>query len=304
MEQKECEQFHYLCIQKGCMSKHRIKIQTLSVYTSTTLVLVLLGVMCALLFSARSLSDYIKRNMTMSVVVSSKLSETDVLDFRKQLDKRSYVVDSKYVSSAQILEEQKKELGTDPVEFLGYNPYEPSIDLTLKSEYACPDSMAVLEKSLLKDKRVTQVVYHREIIEVVNDNIHKVAIVLLGFMVVLTLISWSLIGNAVRLSIYSKRFILHTMKLVGATWGFIRRPFVVHNMYIGLLSGIAADVLLGGIFYLALLEEPALITILPPVSLAIIAIAVICFGIFMTVSCAYSSVNRFLRMRGDDLYFL
>ena len=286
------------------MSKHRIKIQTLSVYTSTTLVLVLLGVMCALLFSARSLSDYIKRNMTMSVVVSSKLSETDVLDFRKQLDKRSYVVDSKYVSSAQILEEQKKELGTDPVEFLGYNPYEPSIDLTLKSEYACPDSMAVLEKSLLKDKRVTQVVYHREIIEVVNDNIHKVAIVLLGFMVVLTLISWSLIGNAVRLSIYSKRFILHTMKLVGATWGFIRRPFVVHNMYIGLLSGIAADVLLGGIFYLALLEEPALITILPPVSLAIIAIAVICFGIFMTVSCAYSSVNRFLRMRGDDLYFL
>ena len=286
------------------MSKHRIKIQTLSVYTSTTLVLVLLGVMCALLFSARSLSDYIKRNMTMSVVVSSKLSEADVLDFRKQLDKRSYVAESKYVSSAQILEEQKRELGADPVEFLGYNPYEPSIDLTLKSEYACPDSMAMLEKRLLKDKRVTQVVYHREIIEVVNDNIHKVAMVLLGFMVVLTLISWSLIGNAVRLSIYSKRFILHTMKLVGATWGFIRRPFIVNNMYIGLLSGIAADALLGGIFYLALREEPALITILPPMSLAVIAAAVICFGILMTVSCAYSSVNRFLRMRGDDLYFL
>lgn len=286
------------------MSKSRIKIQTLSVYTSTTLVLVLLGVMCALLLSARSLSDYIKSNMTMSVVVSSKLSEAEVLNFRKQLDKRLYVSASKYVSSAQILEEQIKELGADPVEFLGYNPYEPSIDLTLKNEYACPDSMAMLEKSLLKDKRVTQVVYHREIIEVVNDNIHKVAIVLLGFMVVLTLISWSLIGNAVRLSIYSKRFILHTMKLVGATWGFIRRPFVVHNMYIGLLSGIAADVLLGGIFYLALCEEPALITILPPVSLAVIAVAVIIFGIFMTVSCAYSSVNRFLRMRGDDLYFL
>lgn len=286
------------------MSKPIIKIQTLSVYTSTTLVLVLLGVMCALLLSARSLSDHIKRNMTMSVVVSSKLSEADVLNFRNQLNKRPYVVESKYVSSAQILEEQKKELGTDPVEFLGYNPYEPSIDLTLKSEYACPDSMAVLEKALLRDKRVTQVVYHREIIETVNDNIHKVAIVLLGFMVVLTLISWSLIGNAVRLSIYSKRFILHTMKLVGATWYFIRRPFIVRNMYIGLFSGVAADVLLGGIFYLAMREEPALITILPPMSLAIIAVAVICFGVFMTVSCAYSSVNRFLRMRGDDLYFL
>ena len=94
------------------------------------------------------------------------------------------------------------------------------------------------------------------------------------------------------------------MKLVGATWGFIRRPFIVSNMYIGLLSGVAADALLGGAFYLAVCEEPALLTILPPVTLAFIAVAVICFGILMTVSCAYSSVTRFLRMRGDDLYFL
>ena len=286
------------------MSRPRIKIQTLSVYISTTLVLVLLGVMCALLLSAHSLSDYIKRNMTMSVVVSSKLSEKEIASFQNQLDKRSYVAGSKYISSAQILEEQKVELGIDPVEFLGYNPYEPSIDLTLKNEYACPDSMSVIEKRLLKDKRVTQVVYHREIIETVNENIHKIAYVLLAFMVVLTLISWSLIGNAVRLSIYSKRFILHTMKLVGATWGFIRRPFIIHNMYIGLFSGVAADVLLGVAFYIGMCEEPAIITILPPASLAVIAVAVICFGIFMTVSCAYSSVTRFLRMRGDDLYFL
>lgn len=286
------------------MSRPRIKIQTLSVYISTTLVLVLLGVMCALLLSAHSLSDYIKRNMTMSVVVSSKLSEKEIASFRNQLDKRSYVAGSKYISSAQILEEQKVELGIDPVEFLGYNPYEPSIDLTLKNEYACPDSMSVIEKRLLKDKRVTQVVYHREIIETVNENIHKIAYVLLAFMVVLTLISWSLIGNAVRLSIYSKRFILHTMKLVGATWGFIRRPFIIHNMYIGLFSGVAADVLLGVAFYIGMCEEPAIITILSPASLAVIAVAVICFGIFMTVSCAYSSVTRFLRMRGDDLYFL
>lgn len=240
----------------------------------------------------------------MSVVVSGKLAETEVLNFRKQLDKHSYVAGSEYISSAQILEEQKKELGTDPVEFLGYNPYEPSIDLTLKSEYACPDSMAMLEKELLADKRVTQVVYHREVIEAVNNNIHKVVMVLLAFMAVLTLISWSLIGNAVRLSIYSKRFILHTMKLVGATWGFIRRPFIIRNIYIGLFSGIAADALLGATFYFALNKEPALITILPPTSLAAIGGAVVCFGILMTVSCAYSSVNRFLRMRGDDLYFL
>ena len=286
------------------MSKSGLKIQTLSVYTSTTLVLLLLGAMCALLLSARSLSDHIRKNMTMSVVVSNKLSEQDVLKFKSQLDKRSAVVSSKYISSAQILEEQKVELGTDPVEFLGYNPYEPSIDLTLKSEYACPDSMAKLEKIFLKDKRVTQVVYQRDIIEAVNDNIRKIAVVLLVFMAVLTLISWSLIGNAVRLSIYSKRFLLHTMKLVGATWGFIRRPFIMHNLYVGLLSGILADALLGVIFYFVLQEEPAMITILPPESLLVISLAVVLFGILMTVSCAYMSVTRFLRMRGDDLYFI
>ena len=286
------------------MSKPKVKIQTLSVYISTTLVLLLLGAMCALLMSARSLSDHIRRNMTMSVVVSSKMNEQDILKFQKRLEKLPCVISSKYISSEQILEEQKVELGVDPVEFLGYNPYDPSIDLTLKSEYARPDSMALLEKQLLKDERVTQVVYHREIIESVNDNIRKIAAALLTFMAALTLISWSLIGNAVRLSIYSKRFLLHTMKLVGATWGFIRRPFIMHNLRIGLLSGIAANILLGGVFYLLLQEEPAMITILPPMSLAIIGSAVILFGILMTVTCAYLSVTRFLRMRGNDLYFI
>lgn len=286
------------------MSKPKIKIQTLSVYISTTLVLLLLGAMCALLLSANSLSEHIRRNMTMSVVVSGKMSEQDILKFQQRLEKLPCVISSKYISSEQILEEQKIELGADPVEFLGYNPYDPSIDLTLKSDYARPDSMALLEKQLLKDERVTQVVYHREIIESVNDNIRKIAIALLAFMAVLTIISWSLIGNAVRLSIYSKRFLLHTMKLVGATWGFIRRPFIMHNLRIGLLSGIAADILLGGAFYLLLQEEPAMITILPPTSLAIIGSAVILFGILMTVTCAYLSVTRFLRMRGNDLYFL
>lgn len=286
------------------MSHSGIKIQTLSVYTSTTLVLLLLGTMCALLLSARSLSEHIRRNMTMSVVISNKLSEQEIMAFKSRLEKRPYVISGKYISSAEILEEQKVELGTDPVEFLGYNPYEPSIDLTLKSEYACPDSMARLEKQLLADKRVTQVVYHREIIETVNDNIRKIAVVMLAFMAVLMLISWSLIGNAVRLSIYSKRFLLHTMKLVGATWGFIRRPFIMHNLCVGLLSGLLADVLLAVIFYLLLQEESALITILPPASLLFIAVAVIFFGMLMTVSCAYMSVTRFLRMRGNDLYFI
>jgi cell division transport system permease protein len=281
-----------------------LKIQTFSVYSSTTLVLLLLGAMCALLLSAHSLSDHLRRNMKMSVVVSSRIDEAEVLKFQKQLEKQKYVAGTEYISGAQILEEQKKELGCDPVEFLGYNPYEPSIDLALKNEYAHPDSMARIEKQLLKDKRVSQVVYHREIIEIVNDNIRKIAIALFAMMILLTLISWSLIGNAVRLAIYSRRFLLHTMKLVGASWGFIRRPFILHNLRIGLLSGILADVLLGGIFYLLMQHEPAVITMLPPLYLAATAVAVLLFGVIMTVSCAYISVEQFLRMRGNDLYFI
>ena len=280
------------------------KIQRISVYCSTTLVLLLLGAMCTLMLSARSLSEHIRQNMKMSVVVSAKLGEQDVLAFRKQLEKRHYVESTEYISGAQILEEQKKELGCDPVEFLGYNPYEPSIDLSLKSEYANPDSMAMIEQRLLKDKRVSQVVYHREIMEVVNDNISKIVMALFAVMILLILISWALIGSAVRLSIYSKRFLLHTMKLVGASWGFIRRPFILHNLRVGLLSGIAADVLLGGIFYMLMQQEPAIAVMLPPVHLATIAVAVVAFGIIMTVSCAYMSVEQFLRMRGNDLYFI
>lgn len=280
------------------------KIQRFSVYCSTTLVLLLLGAMCALMLSARSLSDHIRQNMKMSVVVSARLAEQDVLSFRKLLEKQRYVEGAEYISGAQILEEQKKELGCDPVEFLGYNPYEPSIELSLKSEYANPDSMAVIEQRLLKDKRVSQVIYHREIMEVVNNNISRIVMALFAVMVLLILISWALIGSAVRLSIYSKRFLLHTMKLVGASWGFIRRPFILYNMRVGFLSGIAADALLGGIFYMLMQQEPAIAVMLPPVHLAAIAVAVVGFGIIMTVSCAYMSVEQFLRMRGNDLYFI
>lgn len=286
------------------MSKSGIKIQTLSVYTSTILVLLLFGTMCMLLLSAHTLSDYIRKNLTMSAIIKSDLDEKEISALHKQLENMPNVAECKYISSEKILEEQKKELGTDPTDFLGYNPYEPSMELTLNNEYSHPDSMAVFEKKLLQDKRVTQVSYHRELAETINDNIRKIVMTLSILMIVLTLISWSLIGNAVRLSIYSKRFLLHTMKLVGATWGFIRGPFIIHNLYVGLFSGIIADALLGAAFYIMLQEEPALLTILPPTGLAIIATAVIAFGITITVSCAYSSVTRFLRMRGDDLYFL
>lgn len=286
------------------MSKKIFKIQTFSVYISTTLVLLLFGTMCMLFVTAHSLSDHVRQNLSVSAIIDNKTKEADILKTKKLLEKRKYITKVLYISKEQVLEEQKKELGTDPVEFLGYNPYEASLEICVAPEYANLDSLARIEKELLTLKEIDEVIYHKELVSTINNNIHKMSIALLVLLGLLTLISWSLIGNMVRLSIYSQRFLLHTMKLVGATWGFIRRPFIVRNMYIGLFSGILANIILGVGVYFIIQREPGAIAVLSAESLIAVACAVILFGLTITILCAYTSVNRFLRMRGNDLYFI
>ena len=295
---------HHLCIQKEKMSKHRLNIQTISVYISTSLVLVLFGTMCLLFTAAQSLSDHIRGNLTIAAVIRTDATEPEILTLQKQIEKKNYTALTRYISKEEILEAQKKELGTDPEEFLGYNPYEASIELSVEPQYANNDSLAKIEKELLDNRLVSEVVYHKELVDIINSNIQRISAVLLVFLLFLTLISWSLISNMVRLSIYSKRFLLHTMKLVGATWGFIRRPFLIHNLYIGLASGIMANMVLGGALYMIMRHEPGITTILTMEKVIMTGVAVVAFGIGITLLCAYSSVNRFLRMKGNDLYFI
>lgn len=286
------------------MSKKGFKIQTLSVYMSTTLVLILMGMMGILLVVADSLSGQIRKNITVSVIIDADTEEENIKKYKERLDKRRYTAESKYISKKDILEEQTIELGADPTEFLGYNPYEPLIELSLHPQYANNDSLAKIEKQLLKDKGVTEVIYQKDLVGAINSNINKIGIALLVLMVLLSIISWSLIGNMVRMSIYSKRFLLHTMKLVGATWGFIRRPFIVQNMWIGALSGLFANIILGSMLYVIATREPAIVTLLDIEHLALVALGTMLFGVTITVLCAFLSVNRFLRMRGNDLYFI
>ncbi len=286
------------------MSKPVFKIQTLSVYISTTLVLLLLGVMGLLFVTAASLSKYVRQNITLSVIMKSDITPDEALKFKKEIDKKEYIHSSRYISNEEVLKEQIVELGTDPVEFLGYNPYDSSIEITLKNEYTDNSKIKDIEKELLAKSAVSGISYQRELIDTINNNIRKIGIVLLIFLALLTIISWSLIGNLVRLSIYSKRFLLHTMKLVGATWGFIRKPFILHNLKIGAISGIFANILLAGGLYLLWKHEPAVATLLPVTHLAIVGGGIILFGITICIFCAYLSVNRFLRMRRNDLYFI
>ena len=283
------------------MKKPIIKIQTLSVYISTTLVLLLLGIMGLLFIGGQSASKRIKESFKMTLVIDSDAKENPI----PNLQKLEYVQESKYISKKQALEDERRSLGYDPMELLGYNPYEAEYELTLKSEYTSTAKMNEIAKELKrKYKSISKVIYHKENIDTVNNNINKVALMLLTLLILLTVISWSLIGNLVRLSIYSKRFLLHTMKLVGATWGFIRRPFLLSNMYIGLLSGIIANTILGVGVYLLKKQSHGIASILPTEQLLIVGLAVIAFGVIICTLCAFLSVNRFLRMRKNDLYFI
>lgn len=286
------------------MKKPILNIQTLSVYISTTLVLLLLGVMGILFVCGQSISRKIKENFTMTVVIDSKVDEPEILKLKSSIDKKDYLLNSTYISKEDALNEAKESLGADPMELLGINPYEAEIEISLKKEFSNVEKMVGIEKELLKNKEVTEVIYHKGHIDAVNRNIHKVGLLLLTLLVLLTVISWSLISNLVRLSIYSKRFLLHTMKLVGATWAFIRRPFLLKNMWIGLVAGIIANTLLGAALYLLQQHSPEVALLLPVRELAIVGAAVIAFGIIICTLCAFLSVNRFLRMRNNDLYFI
>lgn len=286
------------------MSKPIFKVQTISVYISTTLVLLLLGVMGILFVGGKSLSRSVQENLVVSVIIDSNVEEPDILEFKENLDKKECVQKSVYISKEQALEEEKAVLKTDPTEQLGYNPYEASIEITLTPEYSNTDSLALFEEELLANSKVSEVLYQKNLVDAVNSNIKKAGVVLMIFLVMLTLISWSLIGNLVRLSIYSRRFLLHTMKLVGATWGFIRRPFIISNMWIGLFSGVLADALLAAGIYVLQQKEPSLEAMFPVNELLYVGGFVILFGVAICTLCAFLSVNKFLRMRSNDLYFI
>ena len=286
------------------MKRPIVNIQTLSVYISTTLVLLLLGIMGILFVSGQAISNRIKESFNMTVVIDRTVEEEAIQKLQKRINAKEYVLESRYISKEEALDDAKESLGADPMELLGSNPYEAEIELNLKKEFSSVERMTEIEKELLKYKEVTEVIYHKGHIDTVNRNIKKVALLLLTLLVLLTVISWSLISNLVRLSIYAKRFLLHTMKLVGARWGFIRRPFLLHNMWIGLAAGIIADSLLAAAIYMLQQRAPELTALLPARELAIVGAAVIAFGMLICTLCAFRSVNRFLRMRNNDLYFI
>ena len=271
---------------------------------STTLVLLLLGLVVFFVLAAHNLSIYVRENINFSVLISDDMKEADILKLQKRLDKEPFVKQTEYISKKQALKEQTEAMGTDPEEFLGYNPFTASIEIKLHSDYANSDSIAKIEKLIKKNTNIQEVLYQRELIDLVNENIRNISLVLLTLAVVLTLISFALINNTIRLAIYSKRFLIHTMKLVGASWGFIRRPFLRRNIWSGVLAGIMADAILMGAAYWLVSYEPELIRGITPEVMLLVSGSVLVFGIIITFLCAYLSINKYLRMKASTLYYI
>ena len=271
---------------------------------STTLVLLLLGMVVFFVFSANNLSNYVRENIGFTVLVSDDMKEPEALKFQQQLNEKAYVKESAYISKEQALKEQTEAMGTDPAEFLGYNPFTASIEIKLNAEYANSDSIAWIEKEILANKRVMEVSYPQDLLDSVNRNLQRVSLFLMGLAALLTLISFALINNTIRLAVYSKRFLIHTMKLVGASWGFIRRPFLVRNMWVGVLAALLADALLMGMAYMLVKYEPQLVEIITPATLLVVMGAVFAFGVAITCMCAYISINKYLRMKASALYYI
>ncbi|MBQ1669395.1 MAG: permease-like cell division protein FtsX [Prevotella sp.] len=280
----------------------RRRMQLVTLCISTSMVLVLLGLVVLSVLTSRNLSVWVKENLTVTVMLSDDASVNDAKRLCKALYHRPYSRNIDYVSKEQALKEQSAAMGSDPSEFLGANPFVATLELQLKSDYANRDSLKWIVKELKKKPVVTDVAYQADLMDEVNRNLTHINFVLLFLALLLTFVSFALINNTVRLSVYSRRFLIHAEKLVGASWGFIRKPFLKQALGVGIIAAILAIGVLGLIVYGIYYYEPAILAVINWQEMVITGVAVMLFGIIITAVCSWISVGHFLRMTAGDLY--
>lgn len=270
---------------------------------SISLVLFLLGLLGLILLNARKISDYVKENIGFSVILKQDVNEADIAQLQKFFDASPSVKESTFIPAQQAAEELQKELGEDFLEFLGENPLHASIDLRLHAAYANPDSISKIEKQFMEYPQVEEVYYQESMVHLVNENLRKISLVILVFSALLFLISVALFNNTIRLMVYSKRFIIKTMQMVGATRKFIRRPFMLRGMMNGILGSMVAAILLIGLISLGRQKMPELLVFTDMKTIGLLILGIFIAGFILTFLTTVMAVNKFLGMERDNLYY-
>ena len=256
------------------------------------MVLILIGMVVLTVFTGRNLSQFVKENLTITMILQPDMSNEESAALCERVDQLHYISSLNFISKEEALKEGTRELGANPAEFAGENPFTAEIEVRLKA----------IASQLKAYKGVYEITYRKDLVESVNQKLGKISIVLLIIAALLTVVSFSLINNTIRLSIYSRRFTIHTMKLVGASWNFIRMPFLRRAVLQGFVSALVAIIVLGIGMYLLHNYDPEISIVLNTNVMVVTAIIMMAFGILITFFCSWLSVNKFLRMKASSLY--
>lgn len=285
--------------------KNRRRIQSSSVITviSVSLVLFLLGVLGILFISAKKISDHLKENIGFHVYLNENTRDEETESLQHFLGASKFVKESRYLSKDSAAAIYQKEVGEDFVQFIGYNPLPASIEVQLKADYANPDSIAWIKKQITDFSSVKEFTYQESLVNIANKNISRIAMVLSAFILVLMLIAMALINNTIRLAIYSKRFLIRTMQLVGATGGFIRKPFLIGGLVNGVLAGLIANIILFSFVYTAVKKIPDLETIVDAKLTLYLCAGVLVLGVLISGISTFFAVRKYLRLNSEELYY-
>ncbi|MBL7970719.1 MAG: cell division protein FtsX [Prolixibacteraceae bacterium] len=291
----------------GKVQPQKLKKRIFKSYVTSTIsismVLFLIGMLGVVLLNAERLAKYVRENIGFTLVLNENIQEQEITDLMKSLEATDFVKSVEYIDKETAAERLTKELGEDFSGFLGYNPLLSSVDVKLLADYATPDKLVILEKKFMEYPQVKEVSYQRDMVNIINENVKKIGFVLVFFSVLLLFIFFALINNTIRISIYSQRFIINTMLLVGATDSFIRAPFVKRSISYGVVGALIANLL---VFVLMLSYAGELTGIINTEDYKIFGLVfmvVLILGVLISWSSTYMAVNKFIRMKFDELFY-
>lgn len=282
------------------------RLRLFNMYFTTTisvaLVLFLIGLECLVLLSAHELIRHVKENVMMSIVLKENCSKDEIARTERLLNSATYCVDYQYISREQALQEHIQNLGEDPEKFLGYNPLTDAFEVRMHANYAQSDSIAKIEARIMTLPYVDKVIYQKDVLHVLDKNLGEIAIVLFVVAIALLVIALVLIGNTIQLQVYSKRFLINTMRLVGATPWVIKRPFIGRNVVMGIEAALIALCMLAATYYYCKVRLGIILFPLTWINITFVAFMVVFSGVIITFFASLAATNRYIRMKINKMY--